>query len=234
MLASLLVVASVVSVPLHYEATGTVTQVVLNENYPGEPRWCSDRSDMPQVGSLLSIVAFSQSTSDYIGGGTLSLGPLQERLNATVYPNGGLDASGPSLIVEGGSLTNQIGQVVWTNLHPDPDKPDSNSYNRDCLFTFENTGTIVNIVGDSNHDGAFDSGDLVTVFIAGEYEDTIAENSTFDSGDWNADYEFDSGDLVVGFQGGHYEAGVAAVAVPEPTSLLLVVSCVWGLTLRRS
>ena len=61
------------------------------------------------------------------------------------------------------------------------------------------------IVGDANGDGLFDSSDLVTVFQAGEYEDGIPNNSTYEEGDWNGDGEFDSGDLVLAFQGGHYE-----------------------------
>ena len=47
-------------------------------------------------------------------------------------------------------------------------------------------------IGDSNKDGEFNSGDLVQVFAAGEYEDSVAENSSWATGDWNGDKEFDS------------------------------------------
>lgn len=57
-----------------------------------------------------------------------------------------------------------------------------------------------NVVGDSNRDGVFNSSDLVLVFQAGEYEDEIDGNSTFEEGDWNGDGDFDSADLVFAFQ----------------------------------
>ena len=59
-------------------------------------------------------------------------------------------------------------------------------------------------IGDANDDGVFNSSDLVQVFRAGEYEDFVDGNSTFDEGDWNADGDFDSNDLVVAFQAGTY------------------------------
>ncbi len=58
--------------------------------------------------------------------------------------------------------------------------------------------------GDANGDGIFNSSDLVAVFQAGEYEDQILGNSTFEEGDWNGDGDSDSGDLVMAFQAGHY------------------------------
>ena len=65
------------------------------------------------------------------------------------------------------------------------------------------------VVGDSNGDGVFDSSDLVAVFTAGEYEDGIANNSTFAEGDWNGDGEFDSSDLVFVFSEGDFEPNAA-------------------------
>ncbi|MCA9213002.1 MAG: VCBS repeat-containing protein, partial [Planctomycetales bacterium] len=62
------------------------------------------------------------------------------------------------------------------------------------------------IIGDANYDGVFNSSDLVKVFQAGEYEDEIAGNSTFEEGDWNNDGEFNSTDLVAAFQAGTYQA----------------------------
>ncbi len=61
-------------------------------------------------------------------------------------------------------------------------------------------------VGDSNHDGHFDSADFVAAFAAGEYEDGIDNNSTWEEGDWNRDGDFDSSDFVEAFQCGGYEA----------------------------
>ena len=61
------------------------------------------------------------------------------------------------------------------------------------------------IVGDVNHDGLFDSSDLVQLFQAGEYEDRVVGNSVFEEGDFNGDGDFDSSDLIMAFQQGHYE-----------------------------
>jgi hypothetical protein len=65
--------------------------------------------------------------------------------------------------------------------------------------------------GDSNRDGIFNSADLVLVLQAGEYEDDVAGNSTFEKGDWNGDGEFNSRDLVFAFQQGNY----VSTAVPQ-------------------
>jgi hypothetical protein len=65
--------------------------------------------------------------------------------------------------------------------------------------------------GDANRDGIFNSTDLMLVFEAGEYEDDVAGNSTFEKGDWNDDGEFNSRDLVFAFQQGNY----VSAAVPE-------------------
>ena len=62
----------------------------------------------------------------------------------------------------------------------------------------------VDVVGDANHDGRFDSADLIQIFQFGQYEDSVIGNSTWNSGDWNGDGEFDSADLVAAFQAGTY------------------------------
>ena len=60
--------------------------------------------------------------------------------------------------------------------------------------------------GDANHDGVFDSADLVQVFQAAEYEDDTPGNSVWEEGDWNGDGDFTTSDLVVAFQTGGYVA----------------------------
>ena len=62
------------------------------------------------------------------------------------------------------------------------------------------------IPGDSNHDGRFDSSDLVVVFAAAEYEDDIVGNSTFEEGDWNGDGDFTTAELVFAFAARTYRA----------------------------
>lgn len=60
-------------------------------------------------------------------------------------------------------------------------------------------------IGDSNKDGVFNSSDLILVLAAGQYEDCVTGNSTWETGDWNDDGEFDSSDLIYAFQQGTYE-----------------------------
>jgi hypothetical protein len=81
----------------------------------------------------------------------------------------------------------------------------------------------VMVPGDSNHDGKFNSADLVLIFQAGEYEDGIPGNSTWEEGDWNGDGEFDTGDLVFAFTAGTY--GEAAL-VQKPVNLNVVSSAI--------
>lgn len=67
--------------------------------------------------------------------------------------------------------------------------------------------------GDANVNGIFNSGDLVAVFVAGEYEDQVDANSTWAEGDWNCDREFDTRDLVAAFQAGAYVQAAVAKSV---------------------
>ena len=54
--------------------------------------------------------------------------------------------------------------------------------------------------GDANRDGEFTTADLVQVFQAGEYEDEIENNSTWEEGDWDCDGDFTTADLVLAFR----------------------------------
>lgn len=76
---------------------------------------------------------------------------------------------------------------------------------------------VIDVVpGDSNHDGIFDSSDLVLVFAAGEYEDGVTGNSTFEEGDWDGDGDFTTSDLVFAFAAGTYQANAVAIAEVTP------------------
>jgi hypothetical protein len=66
--------------------------------------------------------------------------------------------------------------------------------------------------GDANRDGAFNSHDLLQVWQIGEYEDDIADNSSWNEGDWNRDGEFTSADIVAALQFGAYERPMSTVA----------------------
>ena len=89
-------------------------------------------------------------------------------------------------------------------------------------------------VGDADLDGQFDSHDMVAVFVAGEYEDDLADNSTWATGDWDGDGEFQSDDIVFSFQFGGYEQGPpeAVPAIPEPSGLVMSGLALIGAMLR--
>jgi hypothetical protein len=90
-------------------------------------------------------------------------------------------------------------------------------------------------IGDSNLDGEFSSSDLVFVFTAGEYEDTINGNSGWADGDWDGNGDFTSSDFVASFTAGGYERGprAATAAVPEPSGWILFVAVLFGMCRRR-
>ncbi len=87
--------------------------------------------------------------------------------------------------------------------------------------------------GDANLDGEFSTNDLITALQAGTYE--VDEVATWDQGDWNADLRFDTNDLIKALQDGGFEQGpVQAVsAVPEPSSLILLLSAITFAVVRR-
>lgn len=73
--------------------------------------------------------------------------------------------------------------------------------------------------GDANRDGVFDSSDLVLVSQAGEFEDDIDGNSTWEEGDWDGDGDFTTGDLILAFNFGNYRSeAVAALAASADRS----------------
>ena len=84
-------------------------------------------------------------------------------------------------------------------------------------------------IGDANLDGEFNSGDFIEVFQAGKYE--TGELARWSEGDWNGDERFDSTDFIAAFQDGGYEMGAraAVAAVPEPSSLLMLLCGMLGL-----
>ncbi|MEZ6118187.1 MAG: hypothetical protein R3C28_16680 [Pirellulaceae bacterium] len=89
-------------------------------------------------------------------------------------------------------------------------------------------------IGDANLDGKFDSNDFVQVFTAGQYEDNIVANSTWDTGDWNGDQEFDTADFVAAFQDGGYESEANRVqSVPEPSINLLAIAFIMFVPARK-
>lgn len=151
-------------------------------------------------------VRFSNSLGDFDNSGLLDLSDLKEL----------------SFVVQTGMNTPRFD----LNFDQRVDRDDLNHWVTDLRQTH---------IGDSNLDGAFDSGDLVQIFSAGEYEDGIVGNSTWSTGDWTGDGEFDSADLVAAFQAGGYEQGPLAAAnvVPEPTTSIIPLLATVGLLLLK-
>jgi hypothetical protein len=85
------------------------------------------------------------------------------------------------------------------NADQQVDRQDVEAMLRDVLDT---------VYGDVNLDGIFNSSDIVQIFVAGQYEDSIVGNSSWTTGDWNCDGEFTSADFVIAFTAGSYTAGV--------------------------
>ncbi|MCB0320915.1 MAG: hypothetical protein KDD60_08305, partial [Bdellovibrionales bacterium] len=71
--------------------------------------------------------------------------------------------------------------------------------------TFEILYRAHTIPGDANLDYHFNSSDLVQLFTAGQFEDSISKNSTWSTGDFDGDLEFTANDYVYALQIGTYE-----------------------------
>jgi len=86
--------------------------------------------------------------------------------------------------------------------------------------------------GDTDLDGAFNSSDMIQVFVKGKYE--TGEVAGWVEGDWDGNGFFDSSDMITAFVDGGYEKGpqTEAFAVPEPTSALLLIAGFTGVIVR--
>jgi len=172
-------------------------------------------------GSFQSVVA----TFDNNGDGTVDFGTLEEYsydesgmpVSLTTHTDENGDGVYDQTVVsdvpkpvEGGEVTT----TVVTPGGPETQKTDTNT-------NLQTTGTGTSMMGDANGDGHFDSSDLLLLFQAGQYEDDVADNSSWNTGDWNNDGEFNSSDLVLAMQQGHYESHAgdeAKLQKPESTS----------------
>jgi hypothetical protein len=128
---------------------------------------------------------------------------------------------GPRQFIGGGceilSITD-TNSVYGTDLDGDADVDFLSASSTECKQKV--TWYEKRFVGDSNDDGVFNSSDLVIVFTAGEYEDGIPGNSTFEDGDWNVDGDFRTSDLVFAFQSGMY----VAASVPDRSDIASAIA----------
>jgi outer membrane protein assembly factor BamB len=156
----------------------------------------SPRDDTPLFNSGSAYVFTVPLPGDFDNNGLLAVNDLQLLTDAVIAAT-----HSAAFDLNNDELVNQSDRTIWVEA---------------VANTF---------FGDSNLDGQFDSGDLITVFVAAEYEDTIDNNSTWTEGDWNGDADFDSSDLILAFQRGAYEKGPrsAVHAVPEPSGFLIAV-----------
>jgi hypothetical protein len=86
--------------------------------------------------------------------------------------------------------------------------------------------------GDANLDGIFNSTDLVQVFRAGEYEDSLQQNSTWETGDWDCDGEFGTSDLILAFQFGGYSLASTPTGALSASGLSSLGSAAIGSALQ--
>ncbi|MCA9197895.1 MAG: hypothetical protein KDA87_10170 [Planctomycetales bacterium] len=139
---------------------------------------------------------------------------LGSNLLGDLNANGSLDAADLDALTQAIN-TNETGSIYDMNGDGNVNAADREAWIVDVRNTY---------YGDSNLDGEFSSADFVAVFTAGQYEDNVADNSTWATGDWNGDGDFDSSDFVAAFTAGGYELGpkAAVSAVPEPNCLALL------------
>ena len=184
----------------------------------GEPGMLFEGIVANSVGAITGVAGLPIAAEQNWSG--FQLRQIVASLTGDYNNNGQLDA---------GDLDLQANQMV--SLTPDL----SFDLNNDSLVDFGDRQVWVNDlketwIGDANLNLEFNSGDMVQVFSRGKYE--TGEDAGWEDGDWNGDKNFGSSDMVAAFVAGGYERGqkpVNARAVPEPSSLVLVLMGLAGL-----
>jgi hypothetical protein len=165
----------------------------------------------PQEG-FLGIDKFEYVASDFrhtSAATTVSIAVRVEFAAGDLNRNGTIDAADIDLLAAG----IRIGTDLAWDLNSDGRLDD-----RDHHFMV--SGILGTTLGDANLDGRFDSTDLVLVFQAAHFEDTLEGNSGWRDGDWNGDGEFNTSDLVAAFQsGGYVEVAIIAITVESGQNL---------------
>lgn len=202
---------------VNVEATAVVTST------PSTP-WC-EYDGAPVVGDVAKIRLSGRPSAPpewpyqfYSGSVVLTLGEYLERATGEYREDVGTVSPVQSYANFAFNRDGSPGTIGLPPERGDWPSPDVCFYTTETIYFSDAYGA-----GDANRDGLFNSSDLVAVFVAGEYEDALAINSTWETGDWTADGEFNTRDLVVAFQAGTYEQPAAAVAIPEPSSAVLLL-----------
>ena len=101
------------------------------------------------------------------------------------------------------------------------------------FFTLDGSVTPDKVPGDANNDGKVDGSDVTILAGNWQYGVTGTPNATWSMGDFNGDGKVDGSDVTI--LAGNWQHGVnaAASAVPEPSTILLIVSAIAGLGLVR-
>ena len=156
--------------------------------------WPTEADGTGRALSRVSLTAFGNVASSWVAGALPE--SLASELSGDFNGDGTLDAGDINLLFA--EIRNGTNDATY-DLNGDSLV---NTADRDVLVK-----TLIGAdYGDANLDGVFDSNDLVTIFIAGEFEDGVALNSGWETGDWDGDGDFGSGDLVIAFQDGGYAA----------------------------
>ena len=204
---------------------------------PFTDTWYS-MDDMPTAVHGVTGMAFVDGWIHLPGGGTRTGGSSGSRIHQVYRPHrvcgpvapGDLDGDGSLSAADIDALSLAImegAQEDKFDMNGDGqvDEQDHDFWVSDLRATW---------LGDSNLDGEFNSGDLVAVFEAGEYEDNTPKNSGWATGDWDGDGDFGTGDLVAAFTDGGYDQGVKpAAVVPEPTTCLLLMAGLVAIAMQR-
>lgn len=210
--------------PYAFVGTGEIASIV-------DPAgWCAARTDGPRVGTPVTVEGFAwHHTEDdgatYRGDALVTLGANEYRTGIFYYNDTDRVSGGDNPVTTLSWPPDKTTGSLWLAWDGIADPPDNTGEGYpDCQMTTVIAPLVHRLPGDANQDGSFDSADLIQVFVAGEYEDAELDNSSWATGDWNLDQDFRTDDLVVALQTGRYDQPAAAVMVPEPSAIVLVLA----------
>ncbi len=205
------------SEPIPFDFGSQSHESTNGDGNPGEQTTVSlaDFPGLLQDGdNILAIQAFNtnlDSSDFFIGQVALTgVGGSIPSVQGDFNGNGELDVDDINLLV-GESASGQNNAPFDLNADGSVNTADVTVWAKDLKSTW---------IGDSNLDGEFNSGDLVSIFAAGKFEQDADAN--WSQGDWTGDGRFNTSDLVAAFSDGGFEQGPVVNAVPEPSAFVLL------------